>query len=104
MSSKPSRSPEIFESLEAAFVQHYDWLIRWGLQFTNNDRARAEDLVQEVFAQFAFAHTDLSRVQDIPSYLYVTLRNTHVSAIRLACRSHNQVQSIVEYSVADKAV
>jgi len=104
MSSKPLRSPEIFESLEAAFIQHYDWLIRWGLQFTNNDRARAEDLVQEVFAQFAFAHTDLSRVQDIPSYLYVTLRNTHVSAIRLAGRSHNQVQSIVEYSVADKAV
>jgi len=104
MSSKPARGPEIFDSLEAAFIKHYDWLIRWGLQFTNNDRARAEDLVQEVFAQFAFAHTDLSRVQDIPSYLYVTLRNTHVSAIRLAGRSHTHPQSIVEYSVADKAV
>lgn len=104
MSSKPAPSPEIFRSQEAAFIEHYDWLIRWALQFTRNDRARAEDLVQEVFAQFAFAHTDLSVVQNIRAYLYTTLRNTHISEVRLAGRSHGQSQSIVEYSIADAAI
>jgi RNA polymerase sigma factor (sigma-70 family) len=104
MSSRPAPSQEVFESQEAAFIKHYDWLIRWALQFTHNDRARAEDLVQEVFAQFAFAQTDLSAVQNVPAYLYTTLRNTHVSAVRLAGRSHSQSPSIVEFSIADAAL
>lgn len=104
MSSKPAPSPDILRSQEEAFIQHYKWLIRWALQFTNNDRARAEDLVQEVFAQFAFAHTDLSAVQNIPAYLYTTLRNTHVSEVRIAGRSHLKSLSIVEYSIADAAL
>ena len=103
MSSKPAPSPEVFQSQEAAFVEHYDWLLRWALQFTH-DRERAEDLVQQVFAQFALAQTDFSAVQNIPAYLYTTLRNTHLSEVRLAGRSHNQSQSIVEYSIADAAL
>ena len=104
MSSKPAPSPDPFQSQEAAFIEHYDWLLRWALQFTNRDRERAQDLVQQVFAQFALAHTDFSSVQDIPAYLYATLRNTHLSEVRLAGRSHNQSQSIVEYSIADAAL
>lgn len=104
MSSRPVRSQEIFESQEAAFVENYDWLIRWSLHFTHNDRARAEDLVQEVFAQLAFAYTDLSAVHDVRGYLYTTLKNTHLSTIRLAGRSHDHTQSIVEYSVAAAAL
>ena len=104
MSSKPAFNEEIFKSHEAAFIEHYDWLRRWALQMTNRDRERAEDLVQEVFAQFATAHTDLSAVQNIPAYLYTTLRNIHVSQVRLAGRSHNQIQSIVDYSGAEAAL
>lgn len=104
MSSKPAFNEEIFKSHEAAFIEHYDWLRRWALQMTNRDRERAEDLVQEVFAQFATAHTDLSAVQNIPAYLYTTLRNIHVSQVRLAGRSHNQTQSIVDYSGAEAAL
>src|SRR5215510_5715845 len=104
MSSKSSSSPEILRSHEEAFVQHYKWLLKWALQFSNNDRTRAEDLVQEVFAQFAFAHTDLSTIKNTPAYLYTTLRNTHVSEVRLAGRSHVQSLSIVDYSIADAAL
>jgi RNA polymerase sigma factor (sigma-70 family) len=104
MLSKPVPSPEIFRSLEAAFIEHYDWLLRWALQFTNNDHERAKDLVQQVFAQFAMAHTDLSAVQNIPAYLYATLRNTHLSEVRLAGRSHGESLSVVEYSIADAAL
>ena len=74
------------------------------MQLTHHDRERAEDLVQEVFAQFATAHTDLSVVQNIPAYLYTTLRNIHVSQVRLAGRSHGQAQSIVDYSGAEAAL
>jgi RNA polymerase sigma factor (sigma-70 family) len=104
MSSKPALSPDILRSQEEAFIQHYNWLIRWAMQFSNNDVARAEDLVQEVFVQFAFSQTDLSLVHNIPAYLYTSLRNTHVSEVRIAGRSHLQSLSIVEYSVADAAL
>lgn len=104
MSSKVAFNQEIFRSQEAAFIEHYDWLRRWALQLTNHDRERAEDLIQEVFAQFATAHTDLSAVQNIPAYLYTTLRNIHVSEVRLAGRSHGRAQSIVEYSIAEVAL
>jgi RNA polymerase sigma factor (sigma-70 family) len=104
MSSKPAFNEEIFKSHETAFIEHYEWLRRWALQLTHHDRERAEDLVQEVFAQFATAHTDLSVVQNIPAYLYTTLRNIHVSQVRLAGRSHGQAQSIVDYSGAEAAL
>ena len=104
MSSKPAFTQEIFRSQEAAFIEHYNWLIRWALQLTHQDRERAEDLVQEVFSQFANAHTDLSAVQNIQAYLYTTLRNIHVSQVRLAARSHNQTHSIVDYEVAEVAL
>ena len=78
MSSKLAFTQEIFRSQEAAFIEHYDWLMSWALALTH-DRARAEDLVQEVFAAFAIAHTDLSAVQNVRGYLYRTLRNIHVS-------------------------
>jgi RNA polymerase sigma factor (sigma-70 family) len=104
MSSKPALSPEILRSQEEAFIQHYRWLIRWALQFSNNDRTRAEDLVQEVFAQFALAHTDLSTVKNIPAYLYTTLRNIHVSEVQMAGRSHVESQSIIDFSIADAAL
>ena len=104
MSSKRLPSPEVVQSQEAAFIKHYDWLLRWALQFTNHDRERAQDLIQQTFAQFALAHTDLSAVRDISAYLYITLRNTHLSEVRLAGRSHGETRSIVEYSVADAAL
>src|SRR5215216_4198695 len=104
MSSKPAPSPEILRSQEGAFIEHYSWLIRWALQLTKNDRARAEDLVQEVFAQLAFRQTNLSCVNNIPAYLYTALRNIHASEMRLAGRSHRQLPSIVEYNLATTAL
>ncbi|HSK62959.1 MAG TPA: sigma-70 family RNA polymerase sigma factor [Pyrinomonadaceae bacterium] len=103
MSSKLAFNQEILRSQEAAFIEHYDWLMSWALTLTH-DRARAEDLVQEVFAAFAIAHTDLSAVQNMRGYLYRTLRNIHVSEVRLAGRSHNLSRSIVEFSVAEAAL
>jgi len=104
MSTKLALSEEIFKSHESAFIEHYEWLMRWSLHLNNQDRARAEDLVQQVFTQFAIAQTDLSAVQNIPAYLYTTLRNIHVSEVRLAGRSHNQTQSIIDYSGAEAAL
>jgi RNA polymerase sigma factor (sigma-70 family) len=104
MSSKPVLSPEVFQSHEAAFVAHYDWLFRWALHFTNNDRERAEDLTQQVFSQLIIAQIDLSIIQDIRAYLYTMMRNTYRSELRLAERSHGRSQSILEYGIADAAL
>jgi RNA polymerase sigma factor (sigma-70 family) len=104
MSTKLAFSQDIFRSQEAAFIEHYNWLIRWALQLTHQDRERAEDLVQQVFVDFANAHTDLSAVQNVQAYLYTTLRNIHASQVRLAARSNNQTHSIVDYGVAEVAL
>ncbi len=78
--------------------------MRWALQFTSNDRERAEDLVQEVFSQLILTHSDLSEIKNIAAYLYTALHNTHVSQVRMAVRSHTQSLSVIEYNLADTAV
>jgi RNA polymerase sigma factor (sigma-70 family) len=104
MSSIQVLTPDILHSHEEAFCKYYQWLVRWALQFTGNDREKADELVQEVFAQLIFSHTDLSAVQNIAGYLYTTLHNTHVSQVRIAARSHTQSLSIVDYNLADTAL
>jgi RNA polymerase sigma factor (sigma-70 family) len=97
-------TPDILHSHEEAFCNHYQWLMGWALQFTNNDRWRAEDLVQEVFAQLISAHTDLSAVQNVPGYLYTVLHNTHVSQLRTAARNLSQSLPIPEDTLTEPAL
>lgn len=97
-------TPDISRSHEEAFCKYHQWLVRRALQFTGKDHEKAEELVQEVFAQLLFARTDLSAVQNLPAYLYSTLHNTYVSQVRMEARNHTQSLSVIEYNCTDAAL
>jgi DNA-directed RNA polymerase specialized sigma24 family protein len=49
------------------------------LQLTNQDHHRAENLMHDAFVQFALSRPDLKHIQNLEAYLYMTLKNTHLS-------------------------
>jgi RNA polymerase sigma factor (sigma-70 family) len=70
------------ESPEHMFAAKYAWLLRWALQFTENDRAAAEDLVQETFVRILLAWDKLHSLHDLEPLLYSYLRYAHLSERR----------------------
>lgn len=74
-------------SLHAIFETRYAWLLRWALHFTENDRAAAEDLVQETFVRLLHTWDTLTDLDDLEPLLYSYLRYAHLSERRRG-RSH----------------
>lgn len=74
-------------SLQAIFTTRYAWLLRWALHFTENDRAAAEDLVQETFVRLLLTWDTLYDLDDLEPLLYSYLRYAHLSERRRG-RSH----------------
>src|SRR3984957_5484374 len=73
--------------LRAVFETRYTWLLRWALHFTENDRAAAEDLVQETFVRLLLTWDTLADLDDLEPLLYSYLRYAHLSERRRG-RSH----------------
>src|SRR5215471_578521 len=84
-----------------AFIERYERLHRWALQLTDRDQERAEDLLHDAFIQFTLAQPDIHSIADIDNYLFVCLRNLHLSQMRRATRAANRELSIVEYDSAE---
>ena len=74
-------------TLKAVFETRYAWLLRWALHFTENDRAAAEDLVQETFVRLLLSWDTLRDPEDLEPLLYSYLRYAHLSERRRG-RSH----------------
>jgi RNA polymerase sigma factor (sigma-70 family) len=91
----------IISGHEELFIERYDRLLTWSLQFTNYDRGLAEDLVHDAFIQFTFTHPDLNAINNLDNYLYGMLRNLHLSQVRWVTRSRFQQLSIAEYDSAE---
>ena len=83
-------------TLQAVFESQYAWLLRWALHFTGNDRAAAEDLVQETFVRLLLAWDSLRDLDDLEPLLYSYLRYTHLSEQR-----SSQRQALARLSSAD---
>jgi DNA-directed RNA polymerase specialized sigma24 family protein len=71
------------------------------LQLTQHDQERAEDLLHDAFVQFTLSHPDLHSIRDPDNYLFVVLRNLHLSQMRRAARGAARELSIVEYDSAE---
>jgi RNA polymerase sigma factor (sigma-70 family) len=83
-------------TLQAVFESQYAWLLRWALHFTENDRAAAEDLVQETFVRLLLAWDTLRDLDDLEPLLYSYLRYTHLSEQR-----RSQKRALERLSSAD---
>lgn len=83
------------------FVEYYDLLRRWALQFTEHDKDLAEDLLHDTFIHFTLSKPDLSSIQNLDGYLFVMMRNLHLSQLRRATRSPIRSFVVIEYDTAD---
>jgi RNA polymerase sigma factor (sigma-70 family) len=83
------------------FVEHYDTLRRWAAQLAEGDREQAEDLLHDLFIHFTLARPNLAAIQNLESYLYVIMRNLHLSQMRRATRAPLRSLAVVEYDTLE---
>jgi RNA polymerase sigma factor (sigma-70 family) len=101
------KSPKKVESVHAQpthvdlFVEHYDQLRRWALQLSEHDPGRAEDLLHDFFLHFTTSKPDLDTIQNLAGYLYVVMRNLHLSQVRRATRMPVRSLTVVEYDTVE---
>ena len=92
---------KISPSHEELFIEHYDRMLGWSLQLTEHDRDLAEDLLHDAFIHFTtLTQPDLKTIRNLDGYLYMMLRNLHISQERRSSRARFQQLSIVEYESA----
>ncbi len=82
------------------FVENYDTLRRWAAHFTESGQD-AEDLLHDTFIQFTLGKPDLNSIQNLEGYLYILMRNLHLSQLRRATRLPVRSLSVVEFDTAD---
>jgi RNA polymerase sigma factor (sigma-70 family) len=86
---------------EAWFEQHYADLVRWAAQITGGDRDQADDLVHDVFVHFMTSRLNLRAMTNADGYLYVALRNLHLSNVRRAARRHDTIVPLADFDLLD---
>src|SRR5216683_389677 len=86
---------------EDVFVQRYERLLGQALHITGQSRSAAEDLVHDAFIQFTLSQPDLAAIHDLDSYLFIVLRNLHLSQVRRASQAQFTPLSIADYDSAE---
>src|ERR1700731_5345436 len=96
----PKLTPDHVE----VFMERNQRMLSWALQLTDHDRSRAEDLLHDAFIQFTLMRPDLGNIREIDNYLFIVLRNLHLSQVRRATRNPVGVLSIVDYDSAEASL
>src|SRR5215469_11299589 len=64
------------------FVSRYNWLLRWAMQFSKNDWATAEDLIQDTFLRFSQTNLKVTEIRDAEALLYTYLEHVFLAHTR----------------------
>lgn len=86
------------KSLEDAFLERYDVLLRVALAITGG-RREAEDLVQDAFVRLMLSPPDLEAIVHLDAYLKTVLRNLHTARLRRRASSAEAL-SITDFDAA----
>src|SRR5437868_13040900 len=100
MPPKPLRLVLAPQSLEEVFMARYERLRGWALHLSSDDRAAAEDLLQEAFVQFTLTSPDLRAIQNLDAYLFGLIRILHLSQMRRARRRSRLLSTVLDYNAA----
>jgi DNA-directed RNA polymerase specialized sigma24 family protein len=92
------------QSTEQLLESYYEQLSQWALVLTRGDRTLAEDIVQDLCLHFSLSNPDLSEVQNLDGYLYISLRNLYLSGLARSARESAQFVSIADFDSADFAL
>ena len=87
------------KSLEDAFLERYDVLLRAALAITGG-RREAEDLVQDAFVRLMLSPPDLEAIVHLDAYLRTVLRNLHTARLRRRASSAEAPLSIADFDAA----
>jgi len=84
---------------EELFVDYYDWLVKWSLQFTNHLREDANDLVHDLYLQLVQTRPEIDTTNEdrARGYLYTMLHNLAISKARRSGHDPLSTLSIVDY-------
>ncbi len=88
------------ESLTPAslFEAKYDWLMRWAMHFAQNDRAAAEDLVQDAFVRLMNSWPRIKdSILESEPVLYSYLRYAYLTEIRRGRRFKIEQLALIEF-------
>src|SRR6267142_4220243 len=94
---KPASFPVTHDDL---FIARYQRLVGWALRLTEGQRHAAEDLVHDAFIQFTLKRPSLAAIESLDDYLYVMLRNLHISQARRASQTPTIILVISDYDTA----
>jgi DNA-directed RNA polymerase specialized sigma24 family protein len=101
--AKPEKRPDF----EEYFFSSYRRLMEWSLQLAGHDREDAEDLVHDLYVQFALAGASgasLDEVENLDAYLFSVLRNLHYAHLRRAGRSPIDDLTIVDFDTISRGL
>lgn len=80
------------------FDEKYDWLFRWAMHFTHNDRGMAEDLVQDAFVRLLVSWPKIKDdITQVEPFLYSTLKYGHLMELRRGRRFNFQDLALIEF-------
>lgn len=92
---------QVARTHEALFEENYDLLHRWALKLTESDQSLAEDLLHDTFIHLTLTRPELTSIDNLEGYLYVVMRNLHLSQLRKATRTPLRAMSAVEFDSVD---
>jgi len=80
------------------FEAKYDWLMRWAMHFAQNDRAAAEDLVQDAFVRLMNSWPRIKdSIDDAEPILYSYLRYSYLTEIRRGRHFRFEDLALIEF-------
>ncbi|MDQ3802830.1 MAG: sigma-70 family RNA polymerase sigma factor [Acidobacteriota bacterium] len=82
------------------FLARYERLRGWALHLSANNRAAAEDLLQEAFVQFTLTSPDLQTINNLDAYLFGLLRILHFSQLRRVTHRARLLGTVLDYNAA----
>jgi DNA-directed RNA polymerase specialized sigma24 family protein len=85
---------------DGLFMARYERLVHAALRLTDGQQHAAEDLVHDAFIQFTLKRPNLAAIESLDDYLFVVLRNLHISQARRASQTPTIKLAISDYDTA----
>ena len=92
----PTSPGHLTGSPEGVFASKYEWLLRWAMHFSQNDRTVAEDLIQETFLKLLTSWKTVKDLDNVEPLLYTYLKYSYLTELR-----RNQSYSLQSLSALD---
>ena len=97
MRPQPTSPAHLPKSPEGVFGSKYEWLLRWALHFSQNDKTVAEDLIQDTFVELLISWKTLGDLDNIEPLLYTYLKYSYLTELRRSQSYSLQSLSAIDF-------